>query len=152
MFLFETQYGQAVSLSLTDDAKAAELVASAGLAQSHVHVTASMTAADLRGLAAEALAMADEIDTATITAEVEAAAADIDGPAADWPGRRVACTEGSSHWHAARDNSDRTLCNLFLLTSALGESSVTSSQKMCPSCEAIVTAALIATGQIEADQ
>jgi hypothetical protein len=149
MFIYDNRFGQSASLGLTDDATAAELVTSAGQGHSLVTITLAMTAADLRGLATEAEAMADEIDTATIAAEVQAAAADIDGPGADWPGRRVACTEGSSHWHAARDGADRTLCNLFLITSALGESSVTSSQKMCPTCEAAVTAALIATGQIE---
>jgi hypothetical protein len=100
MFLFETQYGQAVSLSLTDDAKAAELVASAGLAQSHVHVTASMTAADLRGLAAEALAMADEIDTATIAAEV--AAADTAEDAAELADPERFCRTCGMH-HTARE-------------------------------------------------
>jgi hypothetical protein len=73
MFIYDDKYGSSASVSLTDDATEAELIASVGVGASFTTATVRMDAAALRGLATEALAMADEIDTATIAAEVAAA-------------------------------------------------------------------------------
>ena len=139
MFIYDDKSGAAVSLGLTDDCTAAELVTSPGTE------AVRLDAAALRGLATEALAMADAIDTATIAAEV---AADIDGPGADWPGCRLAA-EGAGYWHAARDLAPATLCEITLVGSGMAEHHVTGQQAMCPGCYRAVTAALVATGQLD---
>jgi hypothetical protein len=147
MFIYDDKFGSSASVSLTDDCTAAELVTSAGLGASFTTATVRLDAAALRGLATEALAMADEIDTATIAAEV-AAAAEIDEPGADWPGCRLALT-GAEYWHAARDMAPATLCGLTFANSDMTEDHVTGRQAMCPGCYRVVTAALVATGQLD---
>jgi hypothetical protein len=148
MFIYDDKFGSSASVSLTDDCTAAELVTSAGLGASFTTATVRLDAAALRGLATEALAMADEIDTATIAAEVAAAAAEIDEPGADWPGCRLALT-GAEYWHAARDMAPATLCGLTFANSDMTEDHVTGRQAMCPGCYRAVTAALVATGQLD---
>jgi hypothetical protein len=148
MFIYDTADHAALSIGLTDGDTAARLVATPGDGEPRMTII-RMSAADLRGMIEELSAMADEIDLTQIANEI-AAADDAGAAEENWPGRRLAAPR-SDFWHAARDCAPATLCGLSVATSDLSTRHLAAAQRMCPGCCNAVTAALVATGQLDSE-